>query len=177
MTMRRLEHEAGVTLIETMIAMLVLTVGAVGMAATFLHGMRMSVSSPNELIATQKAAEAVESVYSARDSHTITWAQLRNQSNGGIFLDSDQAIKTGGDDGVVNTGDHGEVAETVVLPGPDQDLSATADNKTITLDGFTRKIKIEDISTTLRSITVTITYKAGTTTQTYVLTAYISAYA
>ena len=32
--------EAGVTLIETMIAMLVLTVGAVGMAAMFLHGMQ-----------------------------------------------------------------------------------------------------------------------------------------
>lgn len=175
--MRRLRTESGVTLIETMIAMLVLTVGAVGMAATFLHGMRMSVSSPNELIATQKAAEAVESVYSARDSHTITWAQLRNTSNGGIFLDTEQSIKTGGDDGIVNTGDDGEVAEVSVLPGPDQDLAQAGDNQTVSLAGFTRKIKIEDISSVLRSLTVTITYKAGTTTQTYVLTTYISAYA
>ena len=36
--------EAGITLIEAMIAMLVLTVGAVGMAGAFLHGMNTLVS-------------------------------------------------------------------------------------------------------------------------------------
>ena len=64
--------EKGVGLIEALIAMLVLSVGAIGMAGLFLHGMQAATSSPNELVATQKAAEAIESVYSARDSHTIT---------------------------------------------------------------------------------------------------------
>ena len=175
--MTKLRTESGVTLIETMIAMLVLTVGAIGMAATFLHGMQAAMSSPNELVATQKAAEAVESVYSARDSHTVTWAQLRNQAHGGIFLNTAQSIKTGGNDGIVNTGDAGEAIEVVYLPGPDQNIAATADNQTVSLGGFTRQIKIEDITAVLRSITVIITYKAGPTTQTYTLTAYISAYA
>jgi hypothetical protein len=177
MPAHRLRSESGVSLIETMVAILVLTIGAVGMAATFLHGMRMAGSSPAELTATQKAAEAVESVFSARDTHRITWAQLRNQSDGGIFLDSEQVIKTGGDDGIVNTGDNGEAVETVVLPGPDQDLNTTADNRTETLQTFTRQITIHEISTVLRSITVTIRYTAGATAQTYTLTAYISRFA
>ena len=172
-----LTSERGVSLIETMIAILVLTIGAVGMAATFLHGMRLAGSSPAELTATQKAAEAIESVFSARDSHRITWAQLRNVSRGGIFLDTATAVKTGGSDGIINTGDAGEAIEAVVLPGPDQDMDTAADNRTETLASFTRQITIADITPVLRSITVTVTYKAGAAAQTYTLTTYISAFA
>jgi hypothetical protein len=134
-------------------------------------------SSPSELTATQKAAEAVESVFSARDTHRISWAQLRNRSDGGIFLDEEQVVKTGGEDGIVNTGDDGEAVEAVELPGPDQDLTTTADNRIERLDSFTRKITIDDISPVLRLLTVTIKYKAGASTQTYTLTAYISRFA
>jgi type II secretory pathway pseudopilin PulG len=172
-----LQDEAGITLVETLIAILVLTVGAVGMAATFLHGMSVAGSSPAELTATQKAAEAVESVYSARDSHTITWAQLKNRADGGIFIDGATEVRTGGADGIINTGDDGEVIESVTLPGPDQNLETEEDNRIETLVGFTREIRIEEISSVLRSLTVIITYKAGATTQTYTLTTYISAFA
>jgi hypothetical protein len=173
----RLTSETGVSLVETMIAMLVLTIGAVGMAATFLQGMRMAGGSPAEVIATQKAAEAIESVYSARDSHTITWDKLRNRAHGGIFLDTAEVIKTGGEDGIVNTGDDGEVVESVTFPGPDDDLSQGADNRTETLETFKRQITITDISNVLRSVTVTITYTSGAAVQTYTLTTYISAFA
>ena len=172
-----LYSERGVSLIETMIAILVLTIGAVGMAGTFLHGMSVAGSSPAELTATQKAAEAIESVFSARDSHRIAWAQLRNVSRGGVFLDAAQPVKTGGADGIINTGDSGEAIEAVVLPGPDQDMETDGDNRTETLAAFTRRITIADISPVLRSITVTVTYKAGAATQTYTLTTYISAFA
>ena len=73
--------------------MLVLTVGAIGMAATFIQGMRMAASSPTELVATQKAAEAIESVFSARDSHTIKWDELRNADTG--HLSEDPAADAG----------------------------------------------------------------------------------
>jgi prepilin-type N-terminal cleavage/methylation domain-containing protein len=175
--MPQARHESGFTLIETMIAMLVLTVGALGMAATFLQGMRLAGSSPAELVATQKAAEAIESVFSARDSHTVSWAQLRNRADGGIFENDATPILTAGEDGVVNTGDSGEVPETVELPGMDQNLATTEDNRIEDLSSFTREIDIEEISTVLRSITVTITYKAGGTTQTYRVVSYISSYA
>jgi hypothetical protein len=174
----RLAAEQGVTLVETLVAILVLTVGAVGMAATFLHGMAVAGTSPAELTATQKAAEAIESVYAARDSHKITWAQLRNAANGGIFLDGAQPIRTGGTDGIVNTGDadKSEVIESVTLPGPDQNLETTADNRIETLAGFTREIRIADLSTVLRSLTVIVTYRSGAGTYTYTLTTYISAF-
>jgi len=158
-----------------MIATLVLTVGAMGMAAVFLNGMQNAISSPSDLVATQKAAEAVESVFGARDAHTLTWAQLRNNADGGVFLPGARPLKVAGADGIVNTADDGAV-ESVDLPGPDQMLG-TPDDKTESLSGYTRQIAISDLSQDLRSITVTITYKAGSITQTYTLTAYISSYA
>jgi Tfp pilus assembly protein PilX len=178
----QLESESGISLIETMIAMLVLTIGAIGMAAMFLQGMRTTASSPTELVATQKAAEAIESVFSARDSHTITWDELRNADQGS-FVKDPQPMLVAGTDGILGTSDDGKVGnqtgvlETVVLPGPDQDLSTTADNRTETLRGFTREIRISDVTDDLRLITVVISYPAGATKQIYTLTSYISAIA
>ena len=171
---RHINSERGVSLIEAMIAMLVLTVGAIGMASVFLYGMQSAASSPNELVATQKASEAMESVLAARDSHTLTWAQLRNAADGGIFLGGAKQLKLAGGDGILNTADDGAV-ESVVFPGPDQ-LLGTADDKTETLSAFTREITVTTISADLRSVLVTITYPAGTTTRTYTLTAYMSAF-
>ena len=61
-----IHSEHGMSLIETMIAMLVLTVGAIGMASVFLYGMQSASSSPNELVATQKAIPFLDSkIFSA----------------------------------------------------------------------------------------------------------------
>jgi len=105
----------------------------------------------------------------------VTWAQLRNVSNGGIFLNGPQPMKVEGADGVVNTADDGAI-ETVILPGRDQVLG-TADDVTQTLDGYTREIRITDLSTDLRQVTVTITYRVGGAVRSYILTAYISSFA
>jgi Tfp pilus assembly protein PilX len=176
-----IHSESGISLVETMIAMLVLTVGAIGMAAMFLQGMRSAGSSPSDLVATQKAAEAIESVFSARDSHTITWDQLRNADQG-IFLKNPQEMLVAGPDGILGTADDGKVGqqggvlESVTLPGPDQQMD-TADDKKETLRGFTREIRITDVTDDLRLITVIIKYPAGAMLQTYTLTSYISAIA
>ncbi len=172
-----IRSESGFSLIETMVAMLVLTVGAIGMASVFLYGMQNVASSPNELTATQKAAEAIESVFSARDSHTITWAQLRNASFGGVFVNGQKNVTLAGADGIVNTADDGAV-ESVQFPGPDQ-LLGTGDDTTQTLTNWKREIKITDVTgdLDLRMVTVTITYPAGSVTRTYSLTVYISSYA
>jgi type II secretory pathway pseudopilin PulG len=153
------QQESGFSLVETIISMGVLTVGAIGMAAVFAQGLQSTQTSPNELLATQKAAEAIESVFSARDSRTLTWAQIRNTSDGGIFLGTETDMNLAGADGILQTGDNGETLE--------------ADN----LERFTRKIHISDLSGDLRSITVTIKYPAGSSMRTYELTAYISTFA
>jgi prepilin-type N-terminal cleavage/methylation domain-containing protein len=173
--------ERGFSLIETVIALGVMTVGLLGAAAALSLGMQAVASSPGDLIATQKAAEAIESVYSARDSHVVTWAQLQNVkgasgSDGGIFLDGPQPIKLAGPDGLVNTADDAtQPVESMVFPGPDQ-IMGTSDDVTVTLNGYTREIQIRNIENSLRSINVIVTYQVGPRTRTYTLTAYISNY-
>ena len=153
--------------------------GLLGAAAVLSSGLLMIASAPGDLTATQKAAEAIESVVSARDTRSLTWAQIRNVNggsgnDGGLFLDGPQPIKLAGGDGIVATADDGDV-ETVTLPGRDQ-IVGTSDDETVSLEGFTREIQIRDLGDTLRSITVTVTYRSGSSLRTYTITTYISNY-
>jgi type II secretory pathway pseudopilin PulG len=175
----RMTSSNGFSLVETVIALGVLTTGVLGAAAVLATGMQNLGSSPSDVVVTQKAAEAVEAVFSARDSGRLTWAQIQNYSAGGIFTDGPKQLRRPGPDGVVNTiDDDSEPIETAVLPGKDQKLG-TADDQTITLTNFTREIKLTDVPGSkgeLRSIVVTIKYQNGPTLRTYVLTSFISAY-
>lgn len=173
------QSERGFSLLETMISLGVLTVGVLGAAGVLAQGLQRVSSAPGDLVATQKAAEAIESVFSARDSHVLTWSQIRNVkgfsgADNGIFLDGPQPIKLDGTDGLLNTvDDAAQPVESVVYPGPDQ-LLGTADDKTVTLTDFTREIVVRDVETDLRSVSVTVTYPAGDAHRTYTLTTYIS---
>lgn len=169
---------AGFSLIEVLIALGVLTVGMLGAAAVFATGMQLMTSAPGDLTATQKANEAIESVYSARDSHVLTWNQIMNVQgasghDGGVFLDGPQPLYLPGPDGLINTADDVHTIETITYPGKDQMLG-TGDDTTIVLSTFTREIQIRDVEANLRSITVIVKYKAGTLNRVYTLTAYIS---
>lgn len=165
----------GFSLVETLISMLVLTVGVLGLSQAFYAGVQKSTSAPFEVLATQKAAEAVESVFAARDSHTIHWASMKNVADGGVFLNGPQPMKIAGADGIVNTADDGAV-ESFVFPGPDGYVG-TGDDKSLSLAGFTRQIAIVELSGFLREVTVTITYPANGQTKTYTVTSLISQYA
>ncbi len=169
-------HESGFSLVETLFAIGLLTVGALGLAGVFTQGMKGAASSPDELIATQKANEAIESVFSARDSHDITWDQIRNQNHGGIFKNGPQPLYLSGRDGVLNTNDDDQTVETIDFPGPDG-LIGNADDVKKVLTEFTREIAITDMSPDLRSVTVTITYQVNGQSRSYSLTALISSFA
>jgi len=178
----RIFSSKGFSLVETMIALGVLTTGVLGAAAVLASGMQNLSSSPFDVVTTQKAAEAMEAVFSARQSGKLTWAQIKNVngasgSDGGVFIDGPQALKLPGPDGLVNTADDTTV-EVIQLPGKDQLLN-TSDDQYLTLTSFTREIKIRDVSTEngqLRSIIVTVKYQNGPTTRSYTLTTYISSY-
>jgi type II secretory pathway pseudopilin PulG len=174
--------QEGFSLVETIVALGILTVGVLGSASVLAVGMQNLSSSPGDVVVTQKAAQAIEAVYSARDSHRITWAQLRNiqgvsGTDGGIFLDGLQPLRLAGPDGLVATADDTTV-ETVTLPGTDQ-LLGTADDQVNALSGFARQIVITDVpnaSGQLRQVVVTITYQNGPTKRSYTLTTFISSY-
>ena len=61
-----------------MIALGVLTTGILGAAAVLASGMQNLSSSPIDVVTTQKASEAMEAVFSARQSGKLTWTQINN---------------------------------------------------------------------------------------------------
>jgi hypothetical protein len=170
---------AGFTLIEAVIAMAVLTVGLLGLAQAFYVGMRHASTSSANLIAREKAREAVESVHTARDTRTITWAQIRNVGNGGVFLDGERDLRAPGADGLVNTADDALAAiESLRDPGPNRILG-DGDDIVTPLSGFRRQIQILElnpINPDLREVVVTITYRLGPHQGRYTLRTFISAF-
>jgi prepilin-type N-terminal cleavage/methylation domain-containing protein len=167
--------ESGFTLVETLIAMVILTGGLLALAAAFSQGMVVMSTSHYHQIAEAKAAEAIESVFTSRDTRIITWAQIRNVSAGGVFLDGAQPLRASGADGLVNTADDGTL-ECETLPGPDGVLG-TGDDVVRQLTAFTREIAIVDLAPNLRQIRVIVRYQIGSLNRQYQLTAYISSFA
>jgi type II secretory pathway pseudopilin PulG len=146
--MRVGRDESGFTLIEVTIAMIMLMVGVLALAGGIALGARQITGSQDQLLASERAAEAAETVFKARDSRVLTWAQIRNVqggsgNDGGVFLDGPQPIKDPGNDGLINTADDGALM-TMVKPGPT--AARHAGRHLGAAFGFTREIEIRDIS-------------------------------
>lgn len=174
----------GFSLIEVMVAMLVLTVGVLSLVGMMTLGLQAVSSSSVTLIAREKAREAVESVHSARDTGELAWTRVQNVADGGNFLSGMQDIRTPGPDGLVNTADDAGIEE-LRGPGPDGLLN-TADD-TLTQLGplaFQREIAIapvnldgsSTVNPNLRQITVRVRYRVLGVWRTYTVTTFVSAY-
>ena len=175
------DDERGFSLLETIVAMAILATGLLGLIGVFALGMAHLAGASASLVAREKAREAIESVHSARDTRVVTWAQIRNQANGGVFLNGPQPLKEGGADGLVNTADDAAADfEFFLSTGPDN-LLGTADDLEIPLSAYTREIEITDIvnagvtNLNLRQLRVTIRYQVGQMNRSYVLTTFVSA--
>jgi len=169
---------AGFSLLETVVAIAVLAFGVLSLAAVLASGLAFMSMSQEDYIAQQKASEAVESVFTARDTKVVTWVQIENVANGGIFLNGPQPLLDPGPDGMVNTADDIVANPDVIVgPGPDGILG-TADDQIIPLSNFTREIKITDFpgNTNLKQVQVIMRYTAGRFKRTYTMTTYISSF-
>ena len=169
----------GFGLIETMIAIGIVAVGLLGLAGVFTQGITVLSSSQGDFIAKEKAAEAIESVYAARDSRVLAWDEVYNVigstgTDGGIFLDGPRQLHVTGPDGLVNTADDGPL-EVLSTPGPDG-LLGTADDELMPLDAYAREIEIRDEGLNLKRVRVIVTYPAGQVTREFVVTTLISAF-
>jgi type II secretory pathway pseudopilin PulG len=170
----------GFTLVEVLFAIGIVTTAALVLAGVLGQGVQLMRASQAQMIATEKATEAIESVFTARDTRVLTWAQIRNVngasgSDGGVFVDGLQPLRSAGPDGLVNTADDGPIEE-LVLPGPDN-LLGTADDERVPLTDYQREIEIRDLGPNLRRVTVTVRYRVGGGTREQVLVTYISSYA
>jgi hypothetical protein len=169
------KNQDGFTILEILFAAIILGGGLLALASAFAQGMVVMGTSHYHQIAKEKASEAIESVFTSRDTRTITWAQIRNVGGGGIFLDGAQQLRASGTDGLVNTADDG-AQENEVLPGPDGIIN-TGDDVVFPLDKFTREIEISDLAPNLRQIRVIVRYQIGHLEREYQLVAYISSFA
>ena len=181
----RRQAERGFSLLEVVISMAVLTVGLVSLLGVFGLAMASTQTSQQDMIAKQLANEALESIVTARNTSQVTWAQVQNVANGGIFLDGTTSIYLPGADGIVGTADDAVAGQqTLTEPGPDG-IFGTADDVQIPLTGYQRTILISqvldssgNVVPTLRGVNITMQY---TTSQaklpkTYVLSSFISQY-
>ena len=176
-----------------MISIAIMGIGILTLVATFATAVGSTQNAQLNLIAREKTLQALESVYTARNTQQISFAQIANISSGGIFTNGPTQLLAAGPDGLVNTADDLNFAasgpcvagpECVVLPGPDGILG-TADDVGMSLANFTRAITISPVLNSdgsiypnLMQVNVTVTYTSGTSTvpRIYTVDALISAF-
>jgi len=161
--------ERGFTLLELMVAFAILVVGLLSVAYGIGLGLEGVQMSTMDTIAREKAREAMEDVFTARDTSTIGFAQICNIPTSGsnlnncLFVSGYTPMYIADSLGLVNTtaAAQGSI-ETYTTPGPDGVLGTT-DDVTYNLSGFQRSIQVTTISssdnyTQLAQVTITIMY-------------------
>ena len=164
-------RERGFTMMEVLISVVILTIGLVSMLAMFTVALAATNNAQEDLTAKQISQSTLESIFTARNTQQITFLQIQNVANGGIFLDGPQVIKDPGPDGLDGTAD--DLVANPLCPGPSTCLQlsgqdgvlGTADDVYMPLNNYRRTILISNvflpgggIDDTLRQITVTVTY-------------------
>ncbi len=170
------------TLIEVMIAAFIISVALLALAAALGNGINAMFIVQENLIAKQKAREAMESVFTARSTQNIAFTDILGTTNGGIFVEGWQPIALMGADGIANTADDGAV-ETIRFPGPDGNLG-NGDDEIRPLSNFERRIVFSDVflqsgalDTEIRQITVDVRYLIRGRWWTVSVSSYISKFA
>lgn len=183
-------RQSGFTLIETMLAIFVLAVGVLGLDAMLADALTYMNTSQVDYIAQQKAVEAVESIFTARDIGQATWSTICNVNSNvcssGIFVTGAQSLCDPGPDGIIDTQDDytgtacAVSADSILQPTSSGIMNVTsltnANRIPLSNYGFLRTISITAVAnvTNLRQIQVTISYRAGKFQRSYTLTTNIS---
>jgi prepilin-type N-terminal cleavage/methylation domain-containing protein len=180
-------RQSGFSLIEVMIATVVLVVGLVGLLGLFGLAVKTTQTSQENLIAKQVANNAMESILASRNAAQVSWLQIQNVGAGttpdGIFLtgfqDATNGIHGPGADKIYGTADDAsDPIEYYKIAGRDG-FVGTGDDQTILLSRYFRKIEIAPVAGTnsVRQVTITVMYQASPQYQLYkyyVLQTYIS---
>lgn len=165
-----------------MLAALFLSNALLAVAMTMGAGISATFVTQEQLIAKQKAQEALESVLMARNTQQIGFSQIQNVADGGIILPGFQPIQNMGLDGIPNTSDDAGPVETVIYPGRDGVLGSV-DDVAISLTTYQRQITITPIALPppdtsadpdIRRIDVDVQYTVRGLTKTIRVSSYIS---
>lgn len=180
-------RQRGVTLVEVLISMVVLTIGLVGMLGVLGIAVKANQGSEESTVAKTIADEALESILTARETANIPWSAIANVGNGGIFLSGYQPVCNAGADGIYGTADDClsvPPEQTLQLPGPDG-IFGTADDIFLPLNNYQRQIVLTPDPScggapgcNLMDATITVQYQTANfqVPQIYTLSTYISEY-
>jgi type IV pilus modification protein PilV len=187
-TKNKVDHvtgQRGFSMLEVLISMVVLTIGLIGLLSVFAFSLSTTQTAKQDQIAKQLASEAMESVFTARDTANVVFDQIQNVGTGtGIFAQGYQPINNAGNDAILGTGDDATAGlQTMKMPGPDG-IMGTADDISISLANYRRQIAIAPVLdatntqvSNLRQVTVTVQYSIPSgVRKSFVLTGFISQY-
>ena len=165
---RNRQSESGFSLLEMVVAMVILTVGLLGVASAISYAL-MATNNGRSITNTKLLVVSVlEQMENLRDTGNLTFGQIANAGgvdNSGAdtvfpgFPTGFQPISTEpGPDGVFGTDDDR------IAPGPDG-VYGTGDDFTDQsrqIQGVSRQIVITNLSSTLKRIEVTVKFTTST---------------
>jgi prepilin-type N-terminal cleavage/methylation domain-containing protein len=162
-------EDCGFSLLEVIIASVVLTIGLLTIAAMFTSSLAVVKASEEDTIARHEAQQMIEGIFAARNTGDHPFSDFQSVAAGGIFVNGYTQALRAGPDGIMNTGDDGPALET----GPDGKPLANFQRQivfnTVLLPDLT-----PDPNT--RQIVISIQYRIGGLVRTYTEITYISTY-
>lgn len=167
--MKQGKNEKGFSLIETVLALVILLVGILATMGAISYGVLSMQESEKRVLAKEVARSTMETIFSIRDmqafdpqtGESYNWEtlQIASGTNGGVFLDGWRPIRENpGSDGIFGTADD-------ACDAPNPCVSGTYTNSSAVVSGLTRRIEIFDITENnvvrKRRITVSVRYFVG----------------
>ncbi len=161
---KKLHSESGVTILEMVVAMLILTVGLLGLAASIGYAVTVSNKGRNLTNSKLLVVSLLEQMETLRNTEQLSFGQIANQG----LVDNSASTRTfigfptafqplsinPGPDGIFGTDDD------LISPGPDNIYGTSDDtiDSTWAVPGYQRQISITNLSANLKRIQVTVRY-------------------
>lgn len=152
--------EAGFTLFEMVVAMVVLSIGLLGVASAISYALMASNRGRGVTNAKMLVVSALEQMETLRNTGQLSFAEISNsQVSGSTFRgfpsDFRDVSTVPGPDGVFGTAD-----DLSTAPGPDGNYGTTDDIRDYTRarPGVYRQILITELNPLLKKVQVTLRY-------------------
>lgn len=162
------KSENGFTLVEVVVAILILTIGLMGTVAAITYALQFTTLSKNLSNAKLLIVTTIEEVESLRNTRRLEYKQIGNVGNvdntdspnpfGGFSSGFNPVSTSSGTDGVNGTND--DLSSAVGADGKWGTSDDTLDSSRVR-GGYSRQIEITTLTTTLKKIEVKVRYPAS----------------
>jgi type II secretory pathway pseudopilin PulG len=161
------KNEHGFTMIEAVVAIMIITIGLIGTAAAITYALEFSTLSKNSTNAKLVISSAIEQIESLRNTRRLQFLQIANVGSvdntgaanafAGFSTGFREVSTNPGPDGVNGTPDD------LLDAGPDLTYGTSDDftNAALAKSGVTRKITVTNLSTFVKKVEVKVRYLAS----------------